>query len=231
MDARGIHHLARQTTLWLGAFAVIFGYFLLRYVVLKLPAQPVATVGPLQVSTFGPLVAMGILFGRHLIATWCPYFGLEWSTLREGLVWLLLGGFGLAHLMAIGEESLAHLLTPAKLFALRADFSSFGGFLGGTIAALVFLVDVAGGLPPRLVLLWTQDHDTRVLVTHRFQDAPCQVPRPGYAQRFGVPHPYLPQLSRRFLAQYAYPCDDQRPKVVALAGLVGAHPRRRVRLD
>jgi phosphatidylglycerol:prolipoprotein diacylglycerol transferase len=106
--------------------------------VLKLPVLQVYTVGPLQVSTFGPLVAMGILFGRHLIASWCPHFGLEWATLREGIVWFLLVGFVLAHVMAIGEASPAHLLNAAKLFAIRAGFSSFGGFLGGTIAAVVF---------------------------------------------------------------------------------------------
>jgi phosphatidylglycerol:prolipoprotein diacylglycerol transferase len=122
----------------LGAFTVIFGYFLLRYVVLKLPALPVATVGPLQVSTFGPLVALGIMFGRHLIARWCPYFGLEWATLRQGIVWFLLGGFVLAYVLAIGEMSPAHVLHPTHLFASRAGLSSFGGFLGGTIAAVVF---------------------------------------------------------------------------------------------
>jgi H+/Cl- antiporter ClcA len=53
--------LPRQTTLWLVAFAGIVGYLLLRYIVLKLPVLPVYTVGPLPFSTFGPLVAMGIL--------------------------------------------------------------------------------------------------------------------------------------------------------------------------
>jgi phosphatidylglycerol---prolipoprotein diacylglyceryl transferase len=130
--------LPRQTMLWLVAFAGIAGYFLLRYVILKLPVLPVYTVGPLQVSTFGPLVAMGILFGRHLIANWCPAFGLEWATLREGIVWFLLGGFGLAHLLAMGEEAPATGLNPVHLFASRAGFASFGGFLGGTFAAVVF---------------------------------------------------------------------------------------------
>lgn len=130
--------LPRQTMLWLVAFAGIWGYFVLRYVVLKLPALPLVTVGPLQVSPFGPLVALGILFGRHLVARWCPYFGLEWATLREGMVWCLLVGFGMAHLLAIGEVSPASLLDPAHLFALRTGLSSFGGFVGGAITAGLF---------------------------------------------------------------------------------------------
>jgi phosphatidylglycerol:prolipoprotein diacylglycerol transferase len=105
-------------------------------------------VGPLQVSTFGPLVAMGILFGRHLIASWCPSFGLEWATLREGIVWFLLGGFGLAHLLAISEMSPATVLNPVHLFASRAGFSSFGGFLGGTIATVAFCQRRALALRP-----------------------------------------------------------------------------------
>jgi prolipoprotein diacylglyceryltransferase len=120
------------------AFAGILGYFLLRSIVFKLPVLPISTVGPLQVSPFGPLVALGIFFGRHLIAAWCPAFGLEWATLREGIVWFLLGGFGLAHLLALGEASLANVLHPAQLFAIRTGFAAFGGFLGGTLAAVMF---------------------------------------------------------------------------------------------
>ena len=138
LDSRGDHQrLARQTTLWLVAFAGLMGYFLLRYIVLKLPVLPVYTVGPLQVSTFGPLVAMGILFGRHLLSRWCPHFGLEWATLREGIVWFLLVGFGLAHLMAISEASPAQLAQsretlrhPCRLFLVwrfsRRDHRSSG---------------------------------------------------------------------------------------------------------
>ena len=67
MDVRGVHNrLVRQTTRWLGAFVVLSGYFLLRYMVLKLPVLPPYPVGPLTFNTFGPLVAMGILFGIHL---------------------------------------------------------------------------------------------------------------------------------------------------------------------
>jgi phosphatidylglycerol:prolipoprotein diacylglycerol transferase len=119
-------------------FAGIWGYFLLRYMVLKQPALPFSTVGPLPVSTFGPLVALGILFGKHLVARWCPAFGLEWTTLREGIIWCLLVGFWLAHLLAIGEASPANLLDPAQLLVIRAGFSSFGGFVGSAITAVVF---------------------------------------------------------------------------------------------
>ena len=138
-DGRNIHpRLARQTTLWLGAFAVMFGYFLLRYVVLKLPALPPYTVGPLTFNTFGLLVAMGILFGIHLTRQWCWHFDLAWPTMQVGVTWVLCGGFAMAHLMAIGESSPARLFNPKDLLAMRSEFSSFGGFLGSTLAALYF---------------------------------------------------------------------------------------------
>jgi len=138
-DGRGVHHrLARQTTLWLGAFAVLFGYFLLRYMVLKLPVLSPYTVGPLTFNTFGPLVAMGILFGIHLTRRWCWRFDLEWPTMQVGVAWVLSAGFLMAHLMAIGEASPVRLCNPRELLAMRSEFSSFGGFLGSTIAALYF---------------------------------------------------------------------------------------------
>ena len=65
MMSRGVHQrLARQTTLWLGAFAGLFGYFLLRYMVLKLPVLPPYTVGPLTFTPFGPTGRPGYVL-RH----------------------------------------------------------------------------------------------------------------------------------------------------------------------
>ena len=107
LDSRGVHHrLARQTPLWLAAFAVLFGYFLLRYVVLKRPILPPYTVGPLTFNTFGPLVAMGICFGIHLTRRWCGRFDLEWPTMQSGMAWVLSAGFLIAHLMALGVYTL-----------------------------------------------------------------------------------------------------------------------------
>ena len=138
-DGRDIDdRLARQTILWLSAFAVLFGYFLLRYVVLKLPVLPPYPVGPFTFNTFGPLVALGILFGIHLTRQWCRHFALAWPTMQVGVTWVLCGGFVMAHVMAMGESSPASLFNPRELLALRSEFSSFGGFLGSTLAALYF---------------------------------------------------------------------------------------------
>jgi phosphatidylglycerol:prolipoprotein diacylglycerol transferase len=119
-------------------FAVLFGYFLLRYVVLNRPVMSPYTVGPLIFTPFGPLVAMGMLFGIHLTRRWCERFDLEWPIMQVGVAWVLCAGVVMAHLMALGDASPAQLFDPSALLALRSEFSSFGGFLGGTIAAVVF---------------------------------------------------------------------------------------------
>ena len=137
-DQRVPFRLAWQTTLWWATFAALFGYLLLRYVVLKLPVVPPYTVGPFTVTPFGPLVALGILFGIHLTRRWCGRFGLDWATMQAAVTWVLGTGLVLAHVVAIGGASPARLLDPSALLALRSDFSSFGGFLGGTLAALYF---------------------------------------------------------------------------------------------
>ena len=138
-DGKDIHHrLDWQTALWMGTFTVLFGHFFLRYVVLQRPVLPTYTVGALTFNTFGPLVAMGILFGIHLTRKWCRRFGLEWPTMQVGVTWVLCGGFAMAHLMAVGELSPDRLFNLRDLLALRSEFSSFGGFLGSTLAALYF---------------------------------------------------------------------------------------------
>ncbi len=150
-DGRGVHQrLAWQTTLWLGAFAGLFGYFLLRYMVLQLPVLPPYTVGPLTFTPFGPLVALGICFGIHLTHRWCGHFDLEWPTVQAVVAWVLTTGVVMAHFMALGDASPARLFDPSALLNMRSDLSSFGGFLGGTIAAVVFCKRRA--LPLRPVL-------------------------------------------------------------------------------
>ena len=52
---------------------------------------------------------------------------------RQTTLWLV------AFVGIVGYFLLRYIvLNPAKLFAIRAGLSSFGGFLGGTIAAVVF---------------------------------------------------------------------------------------------
>jgi phosphatidylglycerol:prolipoprotein diacylglycerol transferase len=70
--------------------------------------------------------------------------------MQAAMAWVLSAGFVVAHLMAIGESSLANLLKPRELLAMRTAFSSFGGFLGSTVAALYFCKRRALAVRPRI---------------------------------------------------------------------------------
>ena len=128
--------LTRRIGLWLVAFTVIFGYFVVRYVVLQMPAFPPLVVGPLRLTPFGTLVAMGVLFGVHLTHWWCERFALDWPALRDGLFWIVGGGFLVAHVGSIWAYSPAHWLTFAQYADPNTGLFSFGGFLGGLGAAI-----------------------------------------------------------------------------------------------
>jgi phosphatidylglycerol:prolipoprotein diacylglycerol transferase len=130
--------LDRYTVLWLIGFVVIFAYLVLRYVVLKQPVIPPLHIGTWDFNTFGPLVALGVLFGLHLIHWWCTRFGLDWERLSNALLWVVFIGFVVAHFGEIAFYSPGDLLNPRKLFNFRSGLSSFGGFLGGTVTAIWF---------------------------------------------------------------------------------------------
>jgi phosphatidylglycerol:prolipoprotein diacylglycerol transferase len=128
--------LARRTALWLVVFSGIFGYFFLRYVVWKLPAFAPLPVGPFRLTPFGSLVALGVLFGVHLTRQWCERFAMDWPKLRDGLFWIVGGGFLVAHVGSILAYSPAHWFTWSKYADPNTGLFSFGGFLGGLGAAI-----------------------------------------------------------------------------------------------
>jgi phosphatidylglycerol:prolipoprotein diacylglycerol transferase len=130
--------LAWYTTLWLLAFAGLFGYFTVRYVVLKLPVLTPQVVGGLKLTPYGPLVATGVLFGIHLTRQWCQRFALDWLTLRDGLLWIVGFGFLVAHVGSIWAYDPADALHLQKYLNFRTGFASFGGFLGGVVATVLY---------------------------------------------------------------------------------------------
>jgi phosphatidylglycerol:prolipoprotein diacylglycerol transferase len=100
---------------------------------------PPLYIGAWKFNTFGPLVALGVLFGLHLIHWWCTRLGLDWARLSNALLWVVLIGFVVAHVGEIAAYSPGDLFNPRKLFNMRGGLSSFGGFLGGAVTAIWFL--------------------------------------------------------------------------------------------
>jgi len=100
---------------------------------------PLLTLGPLQVTAFGPLMALNIFFGFYLVRRWCRRFDLDWEALSRGLPWIVLLGYFISHWVAIALYY-PHLITDGgALLNPRGLISSFGGIYGGGLLAVLYL--------------------------------------------------------------------------------------------
>lgn len=94
---------------------------------------------PISIKPFGTLVAFGTLLGAHLALRQGRKVGLHQPTHARFLLWVALTGFIVAHVFDIVfyyPERLAK--NPLLLLAPWAGISSFGGFLGALIGALLW---------------------------------------------------------------------------------------------
>jgi phosphatidylglycerol:prolipoprotein diacylglycerol transferase len=102
--------------------------------------QPVFSVGPLTIATFGLLVSASVFVGLTLGRWRFQRLGLD-ARLGDRLGWwVLLGGFAGAHLFSVllyFPDKVA--ANPLVLFKVWEDISSFGGLVGGALALWWFL--------------------------------------------------------------------------------------------
>lgn len=110
--------------------------------------QPSLALGPLNVHAFGVLVACAVMFGVSVLHRRAAAAGLPAAEVSRFVNWILLGGFAGAHLVNrfvyFPGETLAH---PISVLQFWDGLSSFGGFLGGTVGALLFFQRHAGPTP------------------------------------------------------------------------------------
>jgi phosphatidylglycerol:prolipoprotein diacylglycerol transferase len=103
-------------------------------------SQPALRVGPLTIHAFGILVACAVLVGAEIARRRAAGQGLPDGAIQRFLSWVLVGGFVGAHLIDrliyFPEETLAD---PFSLFRFWESLSSFGGFIGGSLGAGLFL--------------------------------------------------------------------------------------------
>jgi phosphatidylglycerol:prolipoprotein diacylglycerol transferase len=97
-------------------------------------------VGPITIHAFGVLVALGMLLGLRLIRRRAAILGLDGGLAERMTMWILLGGFAVAHLF----DRLAYYpretwADPWSLLRFWESLSSFGGFLGAIVAAVLFI--------------------------------------------------------------------------------------------
>ena len=103
---------------------------------IKPPSIP---LGPLTLEPFGIFVALGVLFAAHRLARQAEREGLDSTPLQDYAPWGV--GVGvvvghLFHLFAYHPEELSK--SPFQIFKVWDGLSSFGGLIGGILAAVVF---------------------------------------------------------------------------------------------
>jgi phosphatidylglycerol:prolipoprotein diacylglycerol transferase len=100
--------------------------------------SPKYVLGPFTLETFGIFAALGIYVGARIAAGRAARAGLDGKPLVDFAFWGVISGviFGhLVHLFAYHPEELAK---PFQIFKVWDGLSSFGGLLGGIVAAMVF---------------------------------------------------------------------------------------------
>jgi phosphatidylglycerol:prolipoprotein diacylglycerol transferase len=109
--------------------------------------QPELHLGPITIHAFGALVATGILLAFRLIRKRAPQLGLD-PVLAERLAMrMVIVGFIAAHIFdRIAYFPRDVLANPWSLLYIWESISSFGGFLGATIVAILFVRGRSDGL-------------------------------------------------------------------------------------
>jgi phosphatidylglycerol:prolipoprotein diacylglycerol transferase len=101
--------------------------------------QPSLSLGPITIHAFGVLVAMAMLVGMRMVRRRAAADGLDPLLADRLVTWTLLGGFAGAHLVDrliyYPAETMAE---PIRLLKFWEGLSSFGGFLGAIVGAVLF---------------------------------------------------------------------------------------------
>jgi phosphatidylglycerol:prolipoprotein diacylglycerol transferase len=95
-------------------------------------------IGPLTIEIFGVFAALGIYFGARLAAGRAQRQGLDPRPLADFALWGVVLGVVFGHLVHLFLYHPEELADPWRIFKVWDGLSSFGGLLGGVIAAVVF---------------------------------------------------------------------------------------------
>lgn len=135
----------RADIAWTLLMTAVITALVTRHFLLGLSRFPPLSLGPLQLTPFGPLMMLNIFFGFYLVRRWCLRFELDWRVLSAGLGWIVLGGYYISHWVSIALYFPDLLTDVAALLNPRGLISSFGGMYGGGLLAVLYLRRV--GLP------------------------------------------------------------------------------------
>lgn len=106
----------------------------------NLTISPLKIYGPIVVQPFGVMVSIALGVGYLLARRRIRHTGLDQSVLQGSMIWMLIPAWVAAHwlseILYFPRQTLAH---PIVLLEFWGGLSSFGGFVGGTAGALIYL--------------------------------------------------------------------------------------------
>ncbi|MGH7270721.1 MAG: prolipoprotein diacylglyceryl transferase [Polyangiaceae bacterium] len=110
------------------------GYFMVPYIHI-----PDLHIGPLPLHPFGILVATGVLIGTSVTTSRARVMGYDVLKLNSFVTWMLVSAFVLSHML----DSLFYhwdelVRRPWSIFMLWEGLSSFGGFVGAIVGAVLW---------------------------------------------------------------------------------------------
>lgn len=100
---------------------------------------PYKLFGLLPIQPFGILVGMALVVGYYLSRRRARLTGLNPDIVADSIVWVAVSGFIVGHLVSVifyFPERIAE--NPLVLLMVWSGLSSFGGFIGGVLGAILF---------------------------------------------------------------------------------------------
>jgi phosphatidylglycerol:prolipoprotein diacylglycerol transferase len=102
--------------------------------------EPSLELGPISLRSFDILVCIAVLLGFEIVVRRAARYGIESARASSLMIWTLLWGFVASHLfdlVAYYPETIRE--NPLELLKIWASMSSFGGIVGGLIAAFLVM--------------------------------------------------------------------------------------------
>lgn len=95
-------------------------------------------LGPLTLQLFGLFAALGVFVGVRVASRAAAARGLEGRTILDFSIWGVVCGILFGHLVHLVAYHPEELRDPRRIFQPWEGLSSYGGLLGGILAALVW---------------------------------------------------------------------------------------------
>ena len=100
---------------------------------------PPLSLGPITIHAFGIFAMLAIVLGAKVSRRRAAALGLEPKVIDQAIPWIVVGVFVVAHLVAVVLYHPGRIAEdPLVLLRLWDGISSFGGFIGGLVAAVLF---------------------------------------------------------------------------------------------